>query len=398
MRQFTAVVGDVCSIITKGTTPTTLGMQFQPNGVPFLRAQNVSGGKLVLDNELLFIDEQTHKALRRSAILPGDVLLTIAGTIGRAAEVPEDAPAEMNCNQAVAILRVTDEVDRTYMRHWLESVDAQRQIYGATVTGTISNLSLGQIRSLQIPLPPLDEQRRIAAILDKADALRAKRRQAIALLDSLTQSIFLEMFGTSASSTWPKVTINEVARDIRTGPFGSQLLHSEFVDDGIAVLGIDNAVNNLFEWGKARFITEEKYQQLSRYTVRPGDVLITIMGTCGRCAVVPDDIRLAINTKHLCCITLDKSRVLPDYLHSCFLNNRDVLQQMGVQAKGAVMPGLNMGIIKSLSIPVPPIGLQLAFKEQLGSLAQRLGSAEIAANRSEQLFASLQHRAFTGQL
>lgn len=254
------------------------------------------------------------------------------------------------------------------------------------------------LRRLEIPLPPLDEQKRITAILNKADQLRQKRHQAIALIDSLTQSIFLEMFGELASQAWPTATIGEVTTDMRTGPFGSQLLHSEFVDDGIAVLGIDNAVNNRFEWGKARFITEEKYRQLSRYTVRPDDVLITIMGTCGRCAVVPDNIPTAINTKHLCCITLDRSRVLPQYLHSCFLNNPGVLRQLGVQAKGAVMPGLNMGIIKSLNIPVPPITLQQAFKERLSALSQQLIAAEMAADQFDTLFSSLQHRAFSGQL
>lgn len=262
----------------------------------------------------------------------------------------------------------------------------------------LPRLSPKALSDFEIPLPPLDEQKRIAAILDKADALRAKRRQAIALLDSLTPSIFLEMFGASASAKWPSATIGDVATDMRTGPFGSQLLHSEFVDDGIAVLGIDNAVHNRFEWGKARFITEAKYRQLKRYTVRPGDVLITIMGTCGRCAVVPEDIPAAINTKHLCCVTLDKSQILPHYLQACFLNDPSVLQQLGVQAKGAVMPGLNMGIIKSLSIPMPPIELQQEFEDRLSVLSRRSNASEMAAGSSNALFASLQHRAFSGQL
>lgn len=297
------------------------------------------------------------------------------------------------------VIRPSSELDAKYAFYLLWS-ERFRKIGQKGMTGSAGQkrVPADLLRRLEIPLPPLDEQKRIAAILDKADQLRQKRRRAIALLDSLTQSIFVEMFGETASQAWPIATIGEVATDMRTGPFGSQLLHSEFVDDGIAVLGIDNAVNNRFEWGKARFITEAKYRQLSRYTVRPHDVLITIMGTCGRCAVVPDDIPTAINTKHLCCITLDRSRVLPQYLHACFLNNSGVLRQLGVQAKGAVMPGLNMGIIKSLNIPIPPIAIQQTFKERLAALSQQLIAAEMATNQSDALFSSLQHRAFSGQL
>ncbi|SFG24297.1 restriction endonuclease subunit S [Ensifer sp. OV372] len=297
------------------------------------------------------------------------------------------------------VLRPSPDLDPKYAFYLLWS-ERFRMIGESGMTGSAGQkrVPADLLRRLEIPLPPLGAQKRIAAMLDKADQLRQKRRQAIALLDSLSQSIFLEMFGETASQGWPTTTIGEVATDMRTGPFGSQLLHSEFVDEGIAVLGIDNAVNNRFEWGKARFITEEKYRQLSRYTVRPDDVLITIMGTCGRCAVVPHNVPTAINTKHLCCITLDITRVLPQYLHACFLNNPSVLRQLGVQAKGAIMPGLNMGIIKSLNIAVPPIALQQAFQQRLALLSHQLTTAKRAADESDALFSSLQHRAFSGQL
>jgi type I restriction enzyme S subunit len=254
----------------------------------------------------------------------------------------------------------------------------------------------------EAPLPPLPEQRRIAAILDQADALRAKRREALAQLDRLTQGIFVEMFGDLAGNGWAMSTVESMAKpdkgSIRTGPFGSQLLHSEFVDEGVAVLGIDNAVKNEFRWGESRFISEQKYRELKRYKVFPGDVLITIMGTCGRCAVVPDDIPEAINTKHLCCITLDSAQCLPSFLQAYFLLHPTAREYLGQTAKGAVMDGLNMGIIKGMPVPLVPMALQQTFATRAQAIEALKAQHRAALADLDALFTSLQHRAFRGEL
>jgi type I restriction enzyme S subunit len=251
----------------------------------------------------------------------------------------------------------------------------------------------------RIPLPPLTDQKRIASLLRRADRLRQLRRTAHDLGDTLLQSVFLEMFYYTESK-WTLSTIEDLAKKkinaIRTGPFGSQLLHSEFTETGdVLVLGIDNAIQNEFSLGKPRYITKEKFEELRRYTVYPGDLIITIMATNGRVAVVPDNIPLAINTKHLCCITLDQDICLPKYLQACLLYHPEVLKQMGGSERGAVMPGLNMEIIKNLAVPVPPLGLQKAFASVARRGASLRGRMGESTRQVEGLFQSLLHGTFS---
>ncbi len=295
---------------------------------------------------------------------------------------------------------VNPEVDTEYLARFLQS--KFREIRDNCTGATIPHVSRAHLISLEIPFPSLKEQKRIAAILDKADTTRRKRQQAIQLADDFLRSVFLDMFGDPETKGWEITTVEKVAEStkgsMRTGPFGSQLLHSEFVEKGIAVLGIDNAVENKFKWGKQRFITEEKYQQLKRYTVKPDDVIITIMGTCGRCAVVPEDIPTSINTKHICCITLDKDKCLSSFLHSYFLYHPDCQKYLATNTKGAIMAGLNMGIVKGIPVPLVPLNLQVKYD----SMARRLNglSKELSEHKESgnSLFNSLSQKAFAGEL
>jgi len=344
-----------------------------------------------------YVDDEDLARLNAKPIPTGSILFSKIGeAIRHNHRVIAGCPLLIDNNAMAAI--PNRRVESRFLYHFLRTVD----FYTLASATTVPALRKSDLERLRVPLPFLPDQRRIAEILDKADALRAKRRAALAQLDTLIQSVFLDMFGDPVASGWDMTTVAGVAADangaIRTGPFGSQLLHSEFTEEGISVLGIDNAVENEFRWGQRRFIGEAKYQQLSRYTVHPGDVLITIMGTCGRCAIVPDNVPTAINTKHLCCITLDRTKCLPVFLHAYFLRHPIARRYLAQTAKGAIMEGLNMGIIREMPIPLAPIELQEEFSARLDTATdvmteQRRSDVELAT-----LFASLQHRAFRGQL
>ena len=374
-------------------------------GVFQIRMNNLSReGDLLLDERRRVSPHS--KQITRSLLQPGDVLFNATNSpelVGKTAIfLGCDEPAVFS-NHFVRLRTREHQLDARYLTRWLQR-KFQRGYFRAKCKQWVNQATFGQDRlvKMQIPLPSIEAQRRIASVLDAAEALRGKRRQALSWLDSLTQAIFVNMFGANGWDAWETSPVADLAAStkgsIRTGPFGSQLLHEEFEDEGpVAVLGIDNAVNNHFTWGERRFISADKYAELKRYTVRPGDVLITIMGTCGRTAIVPDDIRLAINTKHLCCITLDRDRCLPEFLWACLRFHPGVMRQLGA-TRGAVMPGLNMGIIKRAEVPLPPIEVQKRFARSKENADQQVASSATHLSRLDELFASLQQRAFRGEL
>jgi type I restriction enzyme, S subunit len=389
----TVPIGELVAI-RGGGTPQRSNEGFFRGDIPWVTPKDMKTWEI--DDAQIKI---TREAIEQSAAneIPKNTVLLVV----RSGVLKHTAPVAINrrpiaINQDMKSLQCNGRLLPEYLARFLKS--AEPIILSWVRATTADNYSIDNIRELPIPLPPLDEQRRIAAILDQADDLRRKRRGALQRLEALLQADFIYAFCIDPKEDWPEVSVSDVTKSIRTGPFGSQLLHSEFTESGIAVLGIDNAVNNEFRWDERRSISEAKYRELQRYRVFPRDLLITIMGTCGRAAIVPDDIPLAINTKHLCCLTLDESRCLPEFLHACFLRHPSVLHQLGVRERGAIMGDLNMGLIKETKLPLPPLDLQRAFAARVAEIDKLKAHHRAHLAKLDTLFASLQHRAFRGKL
>ena len=387
-------LGEICSFLNGGTPSKEVAKYFEGD-IPWITGADILGP--VVNSARSHITEEAISASATNRVPTRTVLLVTRTSVGKVAI----SGVELCYSQDITALKPNlDQLNIDYLVHFLRSQESylKSQSRGATIKGITKSV----LQNLDIPLPPIATQKHIAAILDQAEELRSKRRSAIALLDELGRSVFLEMFGDPYIHGWPIESINEILNGtngaIRTGPFGSQLLHSEFTDQGIAVLGIDNAVANEFRWGERRFISELKYQELKRYTVKPGDVIITIMGTCGRCAIVPDNIPISINTKHVCCITLDLEKCLPRFLHAYFLIHPIAKKYLEQTMKGAIMSGLNMGIIRAMPIPRPPLALQQQFAERMEAIETLKATHRQSLAKLDTLFASLQHRAFRGEL
>jgi type I restriction enzyme S subunit len=333
----------------------------------------------------------------------GDLILCVRGsTTGRMNIAGFDACV----GRGVAAIRAKQY--QPWINHFISS--KRDEIHGKGTGATFPNVSGNTLADFTLVVPPLTEQQRIVGILDEAfDGIATAKANAEKNLQNaraLFQAIFSSLTDVSDQRGWRRKTVADVALaekgSIRTGPFGSQLLHSEFVDEGIAVLGIDNAVNNEFRWAKKRCITPEKFRELARYQVKPWDVLITIMGTCGRCAIVPGDIPTAINTKHVCCITLDTSKCVPGYLHAYFLYHPVARQFLSKRAKGAIMAGLNMEIIRALPVLLPPLNVQASIVKKLETLRDETSGLATIYQRKlaalNELKKSLLDQAFSGAL
>lgn len=291
------------------------------------------------------------------------------------------------------IFSVSEELDQEYLYYYLKSDFALQRIR-AVATGSVrDNLKLEMLKEFPILLPPKNDQKTIANNLDRVKRIIELRKSEIDKMNELIKARFVEMFG-DKEKAWPVVTIADICKDSRTGPFGSALHHDEFVNEGIFVLGIDNAVENRFSYNRMRYITEDKYQQLKRYTVYPGDVIITIMGTVGRSAVIPKDMPKAINTKHLACITPDAGVVDSYFLCNAFQIHPDIKQQLRGQTKGAIMDGLNLTIIKGLKFRLPPLELQKQFLEFYNQVDKSKVAVQKALEKTQLLFDSLMQQYF----
>lgn len=191
----TKLLSELTDVITKGTTPTTLGYKFQDEGINFLKIESFDGIGTFIPNKVAYVSDECHEKFKRSQLKKNDILFSIAGAIGRVAIVTEEMlPA--NTNQALAIIRLNDNnMYIPYVKLILTSNYVKRQIEKQKQGVAQINLSLKNIGDLEIPLIQYDEQVHFVNIFHKTGKILDQRKIQLQLLDDLIKSRFVEMFG-----------------------------------------------------------------------------------------------------------------------------------------------------------------------------------------------------------
>jgi type I restriction enzyme S subunit len=390
-------LGDVCDV-RDGTHDSP---KYIENGFPLITSKNLVNGFIDKSNTNYISEADYTKICKRSKVDFGDILMPMIGTIGNPVVVDEVSPAFAIKN--VALIKFNDQLtDRFFIKSVLQSQLFNSYVQNVSRGGTQKFLSLGDIRKFLFPLPPLAEQKRIAAILDKADEIRRKREQTIAKLDQLAQSIFVEMFGDAIHSN-VRIELSELIGEFR---YGTSNKSGAF---GYPTLRIPNVAYGSLDLSELKTVqvTEEEFKRLK---LIEGDLLfVRTNGNpeyVGRCVVFnPVDVANTgfdaskyIYASYLIRARLKSSSVLPIVIQE-FLSTVEGKQALKARCKtSAGQFNINTEGLGSLPIPNFPMSFQKSFIAIKKSIDQQKIVHQKALTQQTQLFASLQHQAFTGNL
>lgn len=391
MRSVQSVsIGDVCTFLNGGTPSRSEEHYFQGD-IPWITGADITASSVTSARSFI-----TDEAVAKSAtnrVPAGTVLLVTRTSVGKVAT----AGVDLCFSQDITALK--PDAARLHAPYLVEFLKTQERHFARQARGaTIKGITRAVVSDVRIPLPSLPEQRRIAEVLDRADALRAKRRAALAQLDSLTQSIFLDMFG-SASGPASGLRVEPLGKYLSFltsggrgwakyyAPMGSRFIRS--LDVRMNCIGNDDVA----------FVVAPDNAEATRTRVRQGDVLLTITGSrIGRVAPVPPELDGSYISQHVAILRLKSTVLLPAFLSYFLSLDGDGQRQIEKFQYGQTKPGLNFEQIRRFEIPVASMDMQLDFARHLTGIEKLKATHRAALAELDALFASLQHRAFRGEL
>ncbi len=395
-----ARLGNLCQI-RSGGTPSRDVAEFYGGEIPWAKIDDLNTQSGIVIKTMEGLTQKGLNAIRGRLFPAGTLLFAMYGSVGKLAW----AGCEMSTNQAILGVEVVDSniLDRNYLFRWLQS---QRSRLESDASGvTQKNLSAGYVRDLLIPLPPIEHQRRIAAVLDKADVIRQKRGEALRQCEVLKASVM------SCSLNAAGSVINERIGGLlesglialhKDGNHGANYPRAEeFVRnpaDGVPFITAKNirSDGSIDENGIA-YLGEEKARQLAIGWLKPGDVLLAHNATVGPVGVFRGEWNRALIGTSLTCFRPNPSKTSTDALFAA-LSDPFFQQQLRKQMKQTTRNQVPITAQRELRIRLPSGNAISMLTSKLARLKNIYSKDEAFLEDAEQLFASLCDRAFSGQI
>ena len=379
-------LSEIVELITKGTTPTTLGYEFQDEGVNFFKIECFDENGGFIESKVAHISEECHKKMKRSQLKNGDILFSIAGAIGRVAIVTEEMlPA--NINQALAIIRISDEqVYLPYIKLILTSPIVIEQFERKKQGVAQLNLSLKDINEISIPLPGKDKQIELAELFDKVVGVISKRNKELSVLDDLIKARFVEMFNLSDCIY---KSLGECT------DFVDYRGHTpELSDEGIIRMVNAKSVGKGFFKYVDEFVTEETYDAWRhRGFGYPGDILFVTEGhTFGNTCLIPEDMtKFALGQR---VITIKGKEEIKNAFLCSYMQTDMFWKDINVYRTGGTAQGIRSKDLVKVMVPIPPIEQQIEFVRFVHKVDKSKVAVHKALDETQLLFDSLMQKYF----
>lgn len=366
---------------------------FRESGIPFLRTGNVGSGRLNL-KDIRYVTKEFHLKNKKSALKAGDVLVTRVISNEVNCGVVPDEFGEANCGNVI-LIRPGARLVSAYLVHLIRNPNVQRALIQRRVGSAQSVVNTSVLKAWKIPVISTVEQKRIAEILDRAEELRSKRREAIAQLDTLTQAIFLEMFGDPATNPkgWTVSKLGDIAEKITDGEHQTPKRTLQ----GIKLLSARNVQNGYIDVRDVDYVSIEEYERImKRCNPVRGDILLSCSGTIGRVTTVDTDEPFSL-VRSVALLKLKHDLINSKFLEY-FLRTPALHAKMQQRANASSQANLFQNQIRELPAFIPPLTLQKEFSHRVEAVEKLKASHRASLSELDTLFASLQHRAFRGEL
>lgn len=389
-------IGDVVDDV-KSWNPAALP---QPRPICYIDLSAVDKDAKHVVNELV-VDVMSNEAPSRARqlVATNDVLVSTVRPNLNGVALLDASLDGATASTGYCVLRPSKtKLDPKYLRYWVESFAFVDEMTRLATGASYPAVSDAIIKASKIPLPPLPTQRRIAAVLDKAQALVANDRRTLAVYDQLAKSLFLEMFGDPVRNErgWEVKTFAAIVSPECPLSYGIVQPGDEF-DGGVPIVRPVDLTEKFLRLATLKRVDPAIAATFKRTELQGHELLLSVRGSVGVMSFATPELKGANVTRGIVPVWTNGNEFTNEFLYHLFLNE-SFSTSIARMAKGATLIQVNLGELRTMPVIVPPSGLIQKFDAAMKKLDAQRMQAESSLRRSEGLFGSLLQRAFSGEL